>query len=752
MKTTKKMFLILAMAVAMAVCFAFGASAEEFTEGYYTYIVENDEATITSVDTAISGDVVLPSTLGGYQVTKISDCFNDCKHIETVWFSQGIKIIDNAFNSCYSIIKICFNDSLKEINDSFNSCLLLEKITIPETVIKINGFGNCFSLSEVNFSEGIKEISGFANCPKIKNIKLPSTIESLGNYSFGVCASLKTVVIPENVTILGENVYISCLSAKDIYIYNDNIEIPDKSLGYTNYKVKNGASIDEYIELQCSFQLIGRKYDLTQDETYLKEAEEIAAKINNCSVYITEPVAIEGVVIYGNKGSTAESYANKNGIEFKELNETIIEGQCGDNVYYSLDKETGVLTISGEGDMWDFGNPLFNSRNITDVIVEEGVTSIGAYTFMYNEYVERVKFPNSLKVVGENAFFGCKSLEDINIPEGVTLGNGSFVGCLVLKSVTLPSSVHFYSEDPEGYYNFIECYGLDDIYILDDDVDFTNAVLGLCDAFIDETKISRDEWINQYLYTLELEETDSEAAAEIQNELMFMFTSFSEDGSWFPNPYTTIHAHAGSTAETYAKEYGFKFEEIKDTVIEDVTVTDESTGVTAEYTSDIFDGTPEMVITEGGKNANIAFNGKFGKYTSYDISFEIDGEKVQPDGKVIIKIPLPEGYNPNSVKVFFIDDNGNKTKLESTYENGYIIFETDHFSEYAIVDESSEIIDEPTTEPDEPTTDPDDDTTDNNCSCNCHKSGFMGFIWKILRFFYKIFKTNPVCACGIAHY
>ncbi len=39
-----------------------------------------------------------------------------------------------------------------------------------------------------------------------------------------------------------------------------------------------------------------------------------------------------------------------------------------------------------------------------------------------------------------------------------------------------------------------------------------------------------------------------------------------------------------------------------------------------------------------------------------------------------------------------------------------------------------------------------------NCSCNCHKSGFMGFIWKLLNFFQKLFKTNPTCACGAAHY
>ena len=38
------------------------------------------------------------------------------------------------------------------------------------------------------------------------------------------------------------------------------------------------------------------------------------------------------------------------------------------------------------------------------------------------------------------------------------------------------------------------------------------------------------------------------------------------------------------------------------------------------------------------------------------------------------------------------------------------------------------------------------------CSCNCHKSGFMGFIWKITLFFNKLFKTNKTCACGAIHY
>ncbi len=45
--------------------------------------------------------------------------------------------------------------------------------------------------------------------------------------------------------------------------------------------------------------------------------------------------------------------------------------------------------------------------------------------------------------------------------------------------------------------------------------------------------------------------------------------------------------------------------------------------------------------------------------------------------------------------------------------------------------------------PDEPNAD---------CDCNCHKSGFMGFLWKIINFFNKLFKLNPVCECGAEHY
>ncbi|MBQ1995973.1 MAG: hypothetical protein II237_07270, partial [Clostridia bacterium] len=54
--------------------------------------------------------------------------------------------------------------------------------------------------------------------------------------------------------------------------------------------------------------------------------------------------------------------------------------------------------------------------------------------------------------------------------------------------------------------------------------------------------------------------------------------------------------------------------------------------------------------------------------------------------------------------------------------------------------------------PEEPTPDTPDEPTDEVCDHLCHKGGFIGFIWKIVKFFSKLFKLNPVCECGAAHY
>lgn len=68
------------------------ASAE--TDGYYTYSVSNGKATITDVTTSIRGAVTIPSTLGGYPVTRIGDfAFEDCSSLTSVTIGSSVTSI-----------------------------------------------------------------------------------------------------------------------------------------------------------------------------------------------------------------------------------------------------------------------------------------------------------------------------------------------------------------------------------------------------------------------------------------------------------------------------------------------------------------------------------------------------------------------------------------------------------------------------------------------------------------------------------
>ncbi len=74
-------------------------------------------------------------------------------------------------------------------------------------------------------------------------------------------------------------------------------------------------------------------------------------------------------------------------------------------------------------------------------------------------------------------------------------------------------------------------------------------------------------------------------------------------------------------------------------------------------------------------------------------------------------------------------------------------------SEESTTKSSEESTTKPTTETTKPAAeDSDESTTKGECGHICHKSGIAKFFYKILRFFWKLFKINKVCDCGFEHY
>ena len=151
--------------------------------------------------------------------------------------------------------------------------------------------------------------------------------------------------------------------------------------------------------------------------------------------------------------------------------------------------DTGELIISGSGDMTDYDvnnlPPWYKYRkNITNVTVENDISSIGSYAF-YSLYklnfvdiksqcvnVRDHSFEKCTKLIsiniservtsiGANAFSGCSSLASINIPEEVTfIGSNAFSECSSLTSINIPEKVTFI-----GGSAFSECSSLASINI-----------------------------------------------------------------------------------------------------------------------------------------------------------------------------------------------------------------------------------------------------------------------------------------------
>ena len=104
-------------------------------------------------------------------------------------------------------------------------------------------------------------------------------------------------------------------------------------------------------------------------------------------------------------------------------------GTCGDNLTWTFDAATGTLTISGTGSrvkttLSDF-SAIYNK--IKKIVLPNTVKEIGDHAFFSFSALEIISLPDGLRSIGEEAFRWCESLTEINIPESVTqIGGNAF--------------------------------------------------------------------------------------------------------------------------------------------------------------------------------------------------------------------------------------------------------------------------------------------------------------------------------------
>ena len=177
-------------------------------------------------------------------------------------------------------------------------------------------------------------------------------------------------------------------------------------------------------------------------------------------------------------------------------------GSCGDNMTWWFDSDTGTLTISGSGEMYNYDNYDKNSqedyfynaffgyetigkspwniyeKNIKTVIIEDGVTSLGYYAFYDCREITAMILSESVTDIGRSAFEHCEALEYIDIPDSVTnIGDYAFAFCKKLKSLEIPPTV-----TKIGDRLLIYCESLTSFTIPDSVTSIGQSAFGKCDG------------------------------------------------------------------------------------------------------------------------------------------------------------------------------------------------------------------------------------------------------------------------------
>lgn len=260
-KLKKALACVMLLAVAVFCIYLLPTEAQAATQGYYTYTVSEGKATITAVSTSISGNVIIPSQLGGYPVTTIGEwAFEGCTGLTGVTIPDSVTSLGHGvFLGCSGLADIAISKNLTELGYCvFEGCSSLINITIPDGVeyIGSDAFYNCTALTSVTLGEGVSLVLGtaFSDCPNLTSVwvdegnpyyasddkgvvyskdmkelvlvpnglkgsfAIPDSVDMIGACAFYQCADLLEVTIPDSVKEILFGAFRECVGIRSIVI------------------------------------------------------------------------------------------------------------------------------------------------------------------------------------------------------------------------------------------------------------------------------------------------------------------------------------------------------------------------------------------------------------------------------------------------------------------------------------------------------------------------------------------------------
>ncbi len=472
-------------------------------EGGMVYDIVNDESRI--VDFVGKDEVgVIPQSVfyqnTDYKITSIeNEVFKGAKISEFVVNNSNFSDVGGvlyskdkttlyAYPIADSITKkfVLPAETTKILDSAFYGASYLEELDLKtnNTALKNIGkyaFANCENLSKVSFNTGVSEIEdlAFSGAISLKNIDLISSVNlsKIGSRAFYNCVALNTITLPASLTSIGSAITENCISLKEITIdsrssefrmidgglYDTageelysypanplNLNSTDISLPSTLKTIKSGAF--SFTRVNCiifnSSVTLENNSIVSPNIQYLKinngDNSLIITNIDNLSVYtdsITDEIFMPAVFdetsdqvffykgyIYKTKElidpSTQESYLEAIIIGFNESyvnndteNFAIEDGVLNiiDTISVNSDTSYGVSEIGEKA--------FYGIASINEITLPIGITSIGERAFACMQNLEKVTLNEKLENISDLAFYNSSKLKTVNFSDDMEIKN-----------------------------------------------------------------------------------------------------------------------------------------------------------------------------------------------------------------------------------------------------------------------------------------------------------------------------------------
>ncbi len=414
----------------------------------------------------------------------------------------GNAILGKVFNKT-NITKVTFeNESkLKQVRESaFYGMTKLTAVDFGDDSklenIETRAFISDKALTDVRFGENsiLKTIAAdaFGSCTALETISLPASIEALeSNNSYGVfdgCSKLKNVTF-ETYTE-GENRGKSSLrylglrtfkgTALASFTFPSTVEVLD--VGTLGKELFSGCKNLKEVTLSDTVADITGIFDMCGSIEKLNVPTDDAGNV--IGYFSSDGVAVynkAGTEIVYLLGELPEEYTVKNTVT--KLGSGIFAGQA------RLKKVTIPASVMEIGDQ-----AFYDCISLEEVNFETNgaLSTIGAAAFKNCRSLKSIRIPNGVTKLNAYTFYNCRSLTKVQLPEGLThigyyLYSGTetldddggfvFAHCENLREINIPESTQWIQN-----YSFLNCKSLTEVALNAEDKKIGEGAFANCTA------------------------------------------------------------------------------------------------------------------------------------------------------------------------------------------------------------------------------------------------------------------------------